>query len=30
MRDLAAAARSGSLSPERIGAIASRYDFEPA
>jgi mannose-6-phosphate isomerase-like protein (cupin superfamily) len=29
MRDLAAAAQSGPLTPERIGAIASRYDFEP-
>lgn len=30
MRDLAAAAGSGSLTPERIGDIASHYDFLPA
>lgn len=28
MRDLAAAAQSGPLTPERIGEVASRYDFE--
>jgi hypothetical protein len=29
-RDLAAAAQSGPLTPERMGPIASRYDDEPA
>ena len=28
MRDLAEAARTGALTPERIGEVASRYDFE--
>ena len=28
MRDLAEAARSGPMTPERIGAVASRYDIE--
>jgi oxalate decarboxylase/phosphoglucose isomerase-like protein (cupin superfamily) len=28
MRDLAAAAQAGPLTPEGIGEIASRYDFE--
>jgi quercetin dioxygenase-like cupin family protein len=28
MRDLAEAARSGPLTPEAIGRVASRYDFE--
>ncbi len=28
MRELAEAAKSGSLTPEVIGSIASRYDFE--
>jgi hypothetical protein len=28
VRDLAAAAKGGSLTPEVIGPIASRYDFE--
>ncbi len=30
MRDLAEAARSGALTPELIGRVASRYDFEVA
>ena len=30
MRELAEAARSGPLTPEAIGGIASRYDFRPA
>lgn len=30
MRDLAAAAAAGPLTPERIGPIASRYDFKLA
>ena len=30
MRDLAAAAATGPLTPERIGPIASRYDFKLA
>jgi mannose-6-phosphate isomerase-like protein (cupin superfamily) len=30
MRDLAAAAKDGDLTPEAIGRIASRYDFQPA
>lgn len=30
MRDLAEAARSGPLTPEAIGRIASRYDFQVA
>ena len=30
MRDLSAAAESGSLNPETIGRIASKYDFQPA
>ena len=28
MRDVAEAARSGPLTPEAIGRVASRYDFE--
>jgi uncharacterized cupin superfamily protein len=28
MRDLAAAARSGPMTPERLGEVASRYDIE--
>jgi hypothetical protein len=30
MRDLAAAAQEGPLTPEVMGRIASRYDFEAA
>jgi quercetin dioxygenase-like cupin family protein len=30
MRDLAAAAKAGPLTPEAIGRVASRYDFHPA
>jgi quercetin dioxygenase-like cupin family protein len=30
MRDLAAAAQAGPLTPESIGRVASRYDFHPA
>jgi hypothetical protein len=30
MRDLAATLRTGTPSPEEIGRIASRYDFEVA
>jgi hypothetical protein len=30
MRDLSAAAQSGSLTPESIGRIASEYDFQAA
>jgi hypothetical protein len=30
MRALGEAARSGPLTPEVMGPIASRYDFEPA
>ena len=29
MRDLAAAAEAGPLTPEAIGRVASRYDFQP-
>jgi mannose-6-phosphate isomerase-like protein (cupin superfamily) len=29
MRDLAAAAAGGPLTPEEIGRVASRYDFQP-
>jgi hypothetical protein len=30
MRELAEAARSGPLTPQAIGAVASRYDFRVA
>jgi quercetin dioxygenase-like cupin family protein len=30
MRDLAQAAKAGSLPPEVIGRVASQYDFHPA
>jgi quercetin dioxygenase-like cupin family protein len=30
MRDLAAAAEDGPLTPEGIGRVASKYDFQPA
>jgi hypothetical protein len=30
MRKLGAAAQTGPLTPEVMGPIASRYDFEPA
>jgi hypothetical protein len=30
MRDLAAAAAEGPLTPERIGRVAANYDFELA
>jgi hypothetical protein len=30
MRDLAEAARSGPLTPEAIGRVATRYDFRVA
>jgi oxalate decarboxylase/phosphoglucose isomerase-like protein (cupin superfamily) len=30
MRDLAAAAQAGPLTPEAIGKIASKYDFQPS